>query len=225
MSLAYKNLEIINNSRYQFCKNCNYITPHTVDNKCKVCETNEYVWCNKCNKFETIERNSIPYHWLFYKAKTRKWIKQYPKQFEYIQSIIDDINNLQNLKPVRGIYLWRIDKIPYYCGDSEDILSRLYDHCYEIQNNSEYWLNIINEVKNGHTISLEVLEECDISISNQEMHNIQIKWINELKPMSQKCDGTDHIIPLNQRNYYINNLKEMYDEKLKLFNNKEESLK
>ena len=47
------------------------------------------------------------------------------------------------------------------------------------------------------------------------MHNRQIEWINKLKPMSQKCDNTDHIIPLNKREYNINNIFDKYIEIIK----------
>ena len=212
---AYKNLEIINNSKYQFCENCNCITPHTIDYKCKVCETKEYVWCNKCNKFENIQRNSIPYHWLFYKSITKKWIKEFPEEFDYIQSIIDFKDNINGLNQICGIYLWRIDNVPYYSGKSYDILSRSYDHMYEIQNDSKYWLNIKNtEINSKHIISIEVLQECDKNISDDELHNIELEWIAKIKPISQKCNGTYHIIPLNQRDYNIDNLKEKYEERM-----------
>ena len=157
------------------------------------------------------EFNSHSDIWLFYKSRTKKWIQNYIEQFNYIQSIIDYKDNINKLKPIRGIYLWRINNILYYCGDSEDIYCRSYDHIYEIYNSPEYWLNIKDKnINKDHTISLEVLEKCDNSISNQKMHNIQIELINTIKPISQKYNGMDHIILLNQRKYDINNLKEKY---------------
>ena len=203
----------------KFCSCCNKETPHkynveTREFYCQVCD-GEKVWCEKHEQFETIKYNSDPSHGLFYKSVTTKWIKNFPEEFNYIQSIIDFNNNINNSKPICGIYLWRIDNIPYYGGKSYDILSRSYDHIYEMQNDPEYWLNINDpEINSKHTISIEVLQECDKNISDDELHNIELEWIAKIKPISQKCNGTDHIIPLNQRDYNIYNLKEKYEEKL-----------
>lgn len=197
-----------------YCKICNKETPHKYNKNgelyCQVC-VDEKVWCDHCQQYESTELNSHTEHWLFYKSRTKKWIQNYLEQFEYIRLIIDYKNNIAESKSIRGIYLWRIDDIPYYCDDSEDIYCRSYDHIYEMWNSPEYWLNIRDEsVIRYHTISLEVLEVCDNFISDREMHKRQIEWINTVKPMSQKCDGTDHIVPLNQRKYNIDNLKEKY---------------
>jgi len=203
----------------KFCNCCNKETPHkynveTGEFYCQVC-AREKVWCKKHEQFETIKYNSDSSHGLFYRSVTKKWIKNFPEEFNYIQSIIDFKNNINNSKPICGIYLWRIDNIPYYGGKSYDILSRSYDHIYEMQNDSEYWLNINDsEINSKHTISIEVLQECNRNISDDKLHQIELEWIDKIKPISQKCNGTDHIIPLNQRDYTINNLKEKYEEKL-----------
>ena len=54
--------------------------------------------------------------------------------------------------------------------------------------------------------TLEIMENID----HEKLDDIEIKWINKLKPMSQKCDGTDHIIPLKLRDFNLYNLKEKY---------------
>lgn len=55
--------------------------------------------------------------------------------------------------------------------------------------------NIIND--NSYNIKIEILEECD----KEYLINKELYWICKLKPLSQLCDGTDSIIPLNKRNF------------------------
>lgn len=81
------------------------------------------IWCEHCQRYEIPEFNSRPEHWLFYKSITKNWIKNNNEEFENIYYIIDFKNNIDNSKPICGIYLWRIDNIPYYEGKSYDILS------------------------------------------------------------------------------------------------------
>lgn len=73
----------------------------------------------------------------------------------------------------------------------------------EIVESPEYWLNIVDNL-NSHILSIKVLEECDI----KDLNNREKYWINYsgLNPISQKCDGTDRIIPLNERNFSLDNL-------------------
>ena len=74
----------------------------------------------------------------------------------------------------------------------------------------EYWLEIKNEIQNGkHKLRIEFIE-----YKQKELDNKELEWINKLKPMSQKCDGTDCIIPLEERNYDITNLKEVYKDRI-----------
>ena len=220
LNFGFGNLQC-SNIEIKFCEKCNRETPHKYNVEinefyCQVCD-GEKVWCEKHQQFETVNYNSDPSHGLFYKSITKNWIKNNNEEFENIYYIIDFKNNIDNSKPICGIYLWRIDNIPYYGGKSYDILSRSYDHIYEMQNDPEYWLNINDqEINRNHTISVEVLQECDRNISDDELHNIELEWIAKIKPMSQKCNGTDHIIPLNQRYYNIDNLKEKYNERINI---------
>ena len=74
-----------------FCKECKMKTPHYYNSNselvCKVC-SGELIWCDHCNKWETKERNSILNHWIHYKSKTKKWIKEHPEEVEFLENNI-----------------------------------------------------------------------------------------------------------------------------------------
>ena len=88
---------------------------------------------------------------------------------------------------------------------------------YNIINFSKWWCDIKNNFDN-HKIELKILEKFDKNtFTPKQMSKIEIKWINKLLPLSQKCDNTDYIIPLIFRDFNINNLKEKYKERLNKF--------
>lgn len=177
----------------KFCDKCKIETPHNIDDECQICETHEKIWCNHCNKWETIKYNLIDLHWIFYKSKTNTWIKDFPHQVQSLENNIIGINKLQN-DAISGIYCWLINHKPFYIGKSTDILCRSYDHMFEMYNSPQYWDNIVNNF-DKNTLEIKVLEECKPEIINgREMY-----WINKLKPSSQKCNGTDAIKSLEER--------------------------
>ena len=166
---------------------------------------NDLVWCNHCQQWETKEYHDEPNHWMYYKNKTKIFIEENKELFyNFIKNIVG-FDNLKDAKAVCGIYRWYVDDIPYYVGQSKDVLSRSCDHIREMLIFPEYWVEIKNEIQNGHKLKIE-FEEYKL----KELDKKELEWIDKLKPISQKCDGTDCIIPLEERNYDITNLKEMY---------------
>lgn len=187
--------------QYSFCFICNQETPHDLENNCQVC-SGEKIWCEHCQKFETISYNSIQDHWVYYKSRTLNWIKDNKELVEFLENYIGGFDAIID-KNISGIYCWYVCNKPWYIGQSADILSRSYDHMKSFYESPEYFdfykrdsiEKIIND--ESYNIKVEVLEEC-----NQEnLNEKEIYWINKLKPLSQLCDSTDHIIPLNQRNF------------------------
>ena len=182
----------------KFCKICNKETPHNIhEHECLSCNK-EYVWCNHCQKWETKLRNSVPNHWIFYKSKTKQWLKDNSNLVSYLENIIVGFNDIDNKSKICGIYCWYINNTTIYVGQSVDILSRLYDHMMYIVEFPDYWYDIINNLDNNK-LEVKILEECNKDLLN----NKELYWINILKPESQKCDGTDNIKPLNQRNFKL----------------------
>lgn len=191
-----------------FCEKCKTNTPHK-NGECLVCK-GSHIWCNHCKRYETIHFNSIQNHWIFYKSKTKQWM--YENLNGSVRFLEDNIIGLKNLqdKIYTGIYCWKIDDIPYYIGQATNILNRSYDHMCNIDISPEYWINIKDNFDN-HTLSIECLEEC----KREELDEKEKCWINKLLPLSQKCDGTDNIIPLEKRKFDIKNFKEIYFKRYK----------
>lgn len=211
-NLALRNLKFINKSEYKFCENCNCETPHNLESQCMVCETCEYIWCDHCGRFETIERNNQQNHWIFYKSRTKIFLenKNNYKIINYLEENIIGFGVLiKSNKAFCGVYFWYIDNVLYYIGESIDILSRSYDHIREMCEFPEYWVNIVNEIKNGHTLEIKFKEYKECELKEKELY-----WIDKLKPLVQKCNGiNDNVIPFNNRNFNINNSKEKYENR------------
>lgn len=160
---------------YEFCSICNRETPHNLENNCQVC-LGEKIWCNHCQKFETISYNSIPDHWIYYKSRTLKWIKENNELVKFLEKYIDGFNNIID-KNISGIYCWYVNNKPWYIGQSADILSRYYDHMKSFYENPEYFdfkqRRDINEIINdkSYNIKIKVLEECDKKcLTNKELY-------------------------------------------------------
>lgn len=71
----------------------------------------------------------------------------------------------------------------------------------------EYWLNIFEEMKNGHTLEIKFKEYNKDDLEIMEKYHIY----NEM-PISQICTGNkpDNIIPLESRLFNLSNIKEYY---------------
>lgn len=213
------------------CNICEKETPHRLkrnkkDNandslECLVCSV-EYVWCEKCNQWENIHFNSKPLHWVYYKSRSKTFaienediINNFLLNIIGLNLIINlnnndsDHNDFNGNNILCGIYTWYIDNVPYYVGQSKDFLSRIYDHVYEMFNYPEFWVNIVNEINNGHTLEIKFDK-----YKKEDLDKMELLYINILKPMSQKCDGNDNVILFENRDYDINNLKEKYNERI-----------
>lgn len=197
VNLAVKNCILINGTEIKFCKSCYRKTPHKVqDETCSYCQvcSGEKIWCERCKRFENNDFNKIDGHWIFYKKKTKNWIINC--QNEYLQTrnnINDDtIIELEELNTICcGIYCWYMDDLPFYVGQSKDLLSRSYDHLYSIFCYPDWW-NINS--KNG-ILSFRILEKCE----QEQLKELESLWITQLQPYSQKCNGSDKIKDLDKR--------------------------
>ena len=181
---------------YKNCEKCNDITPHNHSNECLVCKK-EYVWCEHCQKWETANFNKKLGHWKYYKDITKNWMEENSNIVRQMEKNIINFNILLKHKSICGIYCWYINNVAIYVGQSSDILSRSYDHIMEMFCNPEYWYNVVDHLDKNN-IKIEIFE-CD----PENLDILEIKKINELKPDSQKCDGTDRIKPINERKFKI----------------------
>ncbi|NMB09725.1 MAG: hypothetical protein GX982_03425 [Tissierellia bacterium] len=173
-----------------YCENCNKDTPHNGKRKCLVC-LKKYVWCVRCKKWESKDYNRVYGHWIFYKSSTREFIKKNEKIVSEMEKSTG-LESIAHRKNICGIYAWYIDEKCWYIGESTDIVSRAYDHIKNIISSPEYWGNAY---KTNLTIKIKILEECLAPYLKER----ELFWIEKLKPISQKCDGTDNIAPINER--------------------------
>lgn len=116
-----------------------------------------------------------------------------------------------------GIYCWIINGEEFYIGESVEILNRSYYHMMNIHLYPEYWADVYNNgnIKKG-SIEIKILEKVNRNdtkyknVSKKKFKKIlkekEITWINKIKPTSQKCDGTDHTKPLEERSYILDML-------------------
>lgn len=165
---------------------------------------------------------------LFYKTKTKMWRRKHPDEVKFLEDNIIGFNNIKNRSKngeikIPGVYIWKINNSVFYVGESIDILDRLYDHMYNIQNFPEFLVNIIDCLKrnveinnngnrnsyncgengccNDFTLSVEIKESNNAN--KVYLKDMESYYINALKPISQKCDGTDHIIHLFNRKFTL----------------------
>ena len=180
-----------------------------------------FVWCDHCQQYEDPEYNSIPNHWnkneTFEFYLLRIWKENHKEEVKFLEKNIIGFNKLLDGKIHCGIYMWKIDSIPFYYGQSININRRSYEHFINIIDEADYWLNIYKEMKNKnqnnkiHTLSIDFIE-----CKENKLDNLEKELILKDKPMSQKCNGTDHIIHLEERDYNINNLSEKYKERMNI---------
>ena len=165
---------------------------------------------------------------LFYKTKTKMWRRKHPDEVKFLEDNIIGFNDIKNRSKngeikIPGVYIWKINNSVFYVGESIDILDRLYDHMYNIQNFPEFWVNIIDCLKrnveinnngnrnsyncgensgcNDFTLSVEIKESNNAN--KVYLKDMESYYINALKPISQKCDGTDYIIHLFDRKFTL----------------------
>lgn len=189
-----------------------------------------FVWCDHCQQYEDPDFNSISNHWEE-KDKNeffiyRIWKDDHSEDVSFLESNIVGFDKLLDNKIHCGIYRWYIDSIPFYYGQSINILRRSHEHFINIVDSSEYWLNIYEEMKNNndnnnisinkiHTLSIDFVE-----CNENELDSLEKKLILRDKPMTQICTNDnkyDNIIPLNQRNFNLENLKDKYEERIKYY--------
>lgn len=199
--------------RYELknCSICNNETPHDINTgECLVCKT-KYVWCERCQKWESIKYNSKPNHWLFWSSETKKWITDNPELVLFLEDQIIGFKNLLEKHCNPCIYGWFINDETVYIGESKDIILRSYNHMMNIVEYPEYWYNVIDYL-NSNTLEVKILEEIDgLTLKNLKepkklkryLKDREKYWINKCQPDSQKCDGTDRIKPINERKFKI----------------------
>lgn len=193
---------------YNHCIVCGIETPHKYNDNnelyCQVC-AGERVWCERCQKWETINYNSQK-HWLFYKSKTRQWINNNQSLLEKVQNIIEgDYSILLNSPAISGVYGWFLNGTCLYIGKSVDIYSRSLDHIMNMWLYPEEWYMItpyIDTFPTNNKLELLILETSN-DIADSDLWHSELQWINKLNPDSQKCDGTDHIRSLRDRTKII----------------------
>lgn len=204
-----------NTIKYMNCKEHGEKSPHRKeslngDYKCLVCSGN-YIWCELCKQWEPLYFHDIEGD--FYKKITNNWIKENLEIVKFLEEKIKGFNALLNSSKICGIYGWVINENIIYIGQSTDILSRSYDHMMNIVKYPEFWYNIFNRL-DKNILEIRILEEINTksekyrNMANKEfkeqvLNPLELKYIEELKPDSQKCDGTDRIKPINERKFKI----------------------
>lgn len=135
-----------------------------------------------------------------------------PETVNKMQKVIIGFNKLLNSQNICGVYGWFINNQPIYYGESTDILTRSYNHIMHIIENKEYWYNVIDYLDKNN-LEIRILEKVNKNnysnlSENDFKYNIlkerELYYINRDKPDAQKCDGTDHIKSLEDREFKIN---------------------
>ena len=175
---------------------------------------NSLVWCPHCERWETPSFNSKSNHWMFWEAETRQWMSDNPDKVNLAKKIIKGLDILLNSSTITGVYGWFINDQISYVGESMDILTRSWNHIMYIFEEPDYWYDVINYM-DKNKIEVRVLKSVNkndpkyINFSSKEFKSqvlkpLELDFISKLYPDSQKCDGTDHIRPINQRQIKIN---------------------
>ena len=197
----------------KYCKICNCKTLHNEKSECLVCK-GTHIWCGHCQQWETPSFNSRPNHWMFWAAETKQWMNDNPNKVALAKEIIIGLNHLLSSSAITGVYGWFINGKSVYVGESTDILTRSLNHIMYIFEEPDYWYNVVNYFSKNK-IEVKILEFVDrndpkyINLSDKEFKNqvlkpLELKWITKLHPDSQKCDGTDHIRSIRERQLIIN---------------------
>ena len=175
---------------------------------------NSLVWCNHCERWETPSFNSRPNHWMFWAAETKQWMDDNSDKVSLAKKIIVGLNDLLNSPVITGVYGWFINDKISYVGESMDVLTRSWNHIMYIFEEPDYWYDVIDYIEKNK-IEVKILKSVDrndqkyINLSSKEFKSqvlkpLELDFISKLHPDSQKCDGTDHIRPINQRQIKIN---------------------
>lgn len=95
-----------------------------------------------------------------------------------------------------SVYCIRINGKPLYVGESIRTVRRLSVHAYNLCHYPELF-GLDEESIGKNIISVELLETAIYSDSLRKA--TERHYISTLKPILQKCDGTDSCIPRNKR--------------------------
>ena len=175
-----------------------------------------FTYCSCCKQWEDPEYKSISNHLKNNRNNQddhiiESWSNKHKDDVQFLIENIEGYKNIYRTNKI-GIYFWKIDNIPYYYGQSNNIYRRSREHFVTIIDDKEYWLNIIDQIKNGHKFSLDFFE-----CSEEMLDYYERLFILRDMPMSQICidnEYYDNIIPYELREYNIDNLQERYIERL-----------
>lgn len=209
----YKAIINVTKRNIKYCEKCNCETIHNGNDECLVCK-GTHVWCDHCERWETIKFNSKPNHWIFWTAETKQWMDDNSDKTDLAKKIIKGLNILLNSPAITGVYGWFINDKISYIGESMDILIRSWNHIMYIFEEPDYWYNVIDYF-DKNKIEVKILESVDRNnqkysnlsskkFKSQVLKPLELKWIDKLHPDSQKCDGTDHIRSIEEREIQIN---------------------
>lgn len=111
----------------------------------------------------------------------------------------DSIIGIECLKTVKScVYCWYIMDYPFYVGETKNLYNRSISHMTHIVYDPEYWCHALDL---GMKIEIRMLKKYNVEVSKQQRKQDEIYYIGMLKPISQKCDGTDYIKQLEERIY------------------------
>lgn len=176
-----------NKITFKHCAVCGRNAPH-MNQKCMVCD-GRYVWCEECQEWESVTFHADPLHRSkSFRGVAYSWMRANHDTFVAMSDAIDGHSTA--LKDVSGVYCWYVNNVPFYIGQSGDIWERCIDHIYHIKNDPEWWANVINDLS---SLRLEILAEMPGSTA-EERKAKELRLIAELRPVSQKCDGTDRVL-------------------------------
>ena len=196
-----------------YCNECGQETPHDFNKNCLVC-SGERIWCERCQQWETKEVNENIYHWTHWSCIYRKLIHdgiEEPKLLAEKLNLVERFNNYNvgsdsGLHSNSGFIYSIISDGVCYVGQTTSLINRFLAHLCNIYLSPNYWrkdannYDIVEDILNRkHNLDFKVLEECDKELLNER----EIYWINKLQPWSQKCNGTDSIKPLEERNIIL----------------------
>lgn len=117
-------------------------------------------------------------------------IEEYEESIEELKELVPTAFTIAETS---GIYLWRINGIPFYIGQSINIFKRSRQHLTKIYENTLMWGFALNHKE--RSITVEILEEIENS-EHKYMLERELFWTRILKPLSQN----EHAIRIKDEN-------------------------